>query len=122
MSQAHGGTDALRAEVRAWLEEHLSGRFASLRGAGGPGREHERYEERLTWNRHLAEHGWTCVGWPQAYGGRGLTLEEQVVFHEEYARADAPARVNHLGEELLGPTLIALGTDEQRARFLPGIR
>jgi len=118
----HAGTDALRAEVRAWLEEHLSGEFASLRGAGGPGREHERYQERLAWNRHLAEHGWTCVGWPQEYGGRGLTLEEQVVFHEEYARADAPARVNHLGEELLGPTLIALGTDEQRARFLPGIR
>jgi len=114
--------DALRAEIRTWLEQHLGGEYAALRGVGGPGREHEHFAERLAWNRHLAEHGWSCVGWPQEYGGRGLTLQEQVVFHEEYARADAPARVNHLGEELLGPTLIAHGTDEQRRRFLPGIR
>jgi alkylation response protein AidB-like acyl-CoA dehydrogenase len=114
--------DVLRAEIRAWLEEQLSGRFAGLRGAGGPGREHERFAERLAWNRHLAEHGWTCVGWPREYGGRGLSVAQQVVFHEEYARANAPARVNHLGEELLGPTLIAYGTGAQKERFLPGIR
>jgi alkylation response protein AidB-like acyl-CoA dehydrogenase len=114
--------DVLRAEIRAWLEVQLSGRFAGLRGAGGPGREHERFAERLAWNRHLAEHGWTCVGWPREYGGRGLSVAQQVVFHEEYARANAPARVNHLGEELLGPTLIAYGTGAQKERFLPGIR
>jgi alkylation response protein AidB-like acyl-CoA dehydrogenase len=113
---------AFRAEVRAWLEEHLSGDFASLRGLGGSGREQEAYDERLAWNRHLAEHGWTCVGWPTEYGGRGLSLMQQVIFHEEYARADAPSRVNHLGEELLGPTLIAFGSDAQKERFLPGIR
>lgn len=124
MSQASDSADldVLRAEIRAWLEEQLSGRFAGLRGAGGPGREHERFAERLAWNRHLAEHGWTCVGWPREYGGRGLSVAQQVVFHEEYARANAPARVNHLGEELLGPTLIAYGTGAQKERFLPGIR
>ncbi|MGY2875039.1 alkylation response protein AidB-like acyl-CoA dehydrogenase [Marmoricola sp. URHA0025 HA25] len=110
-----------RREVRAWLADHLVGEFASLRGLGGPGREHEAHDERLAWDRHLAEHGWTCIGWPEEYGGRGLSLEQQVIFHEEYARADAPGRVNHLGEELLGPTLIAFGTDEQKARFLPKI-
>ncbi|MGZ4455715.1 MAG: acyl-CoA dehydrogenase family protein [Nocardioides sp.] len=112
---------AFRAEVRAWLEEHLSGEFADLRGLGGAGRDHEALDERLAWNRHLAAHGWTCLGWPEEHGGRGLSLLRQVIFHEEYARAGAPARVNHLGEELLGPTLIAFGTPEQQARFLPPI-
>lgn len=113
---------AFRAEIREWLERNLTGEFVALRGLGGSGREHEAFEERLAWNRHLAAEGWTCVGWPVEYGGRGLSLAQQVIFHEEYARADAPARVNHLGEELLGPTLIALGTPAQRERFLPGIR
>jgi len=113
--------EAFRAEVRAWLEEHLGGDFAHLRGKGGPGREHEAHSERIEWDRHLARHGWTCIGWPREYGGRGLPLFQQVIFHEEYARANAPARVNHLGEELLGPTLIAFGSDEQKQRFLPRI-
>ena len=110
-----------REEIRTWLSEHLTGEWAALRGRGGPGREHEAHDERLAWNRHLAEHGWTAVGWPEEHGGRGLSLWQQVVFHEEYARADAPAGVNHLGEQLLGPTLIAFGTEEQRQRFLPEI-
>jgi alkylation response protein AidB-like acyl-CoA dehydrogenase len=110
-----------RAEVRGWLADNLVGDFAVLRGLGGPGREHEAHDERLAWDRHLAKHGWTCIGWPEEYGGRGLSLSQQVIFHEEYARANAPGRVNHLGEELLGPTLIAFGTDEQKARFLPKI-
>ncbi len=82
----------------------------------------EAYEERRAWNRHLAEHGWTCLGWPEEHGGRGLSLAQQAIFHEEYARAGAPETVNHLGEQLLGPTLIEFGTDEQKARFLPAIR
>lgn len=69
----------------------------------------------------MAAAGWTCVGWPKEYGGRGATLEQQVAFHEEYALADAPARVSHIGEQLLGPTLIAFGTPAQRERFLPRI-
>jgi alkylation response protein AidB-like acyl-CoA dehydrogenase len=114
--------EEFRAEARAWLAANLAGRFAGLRGAGGPGREHERYDERLAWNRHLAAAGWTCLGWPAEFGGRGATLARQVIFHEEYARARAPARVTIVGEELLGPTLIAFGTPEQQARFLPPIR
>src|SRR4051794_3313591 len=113
--------EAFRAEIRGWLEEHLTGRWAELKGLGGPGKEHEAIEERLAWNRHLAAHGWTGVGWPTEHGGRGLSLWQQVIFHEEYARSEAPARGNHLGEELLGPTLMAYGTPEQQARFLPKI-
>ncbi|WP_341242408.1 acyl-CoA dehydrogenase family protein [uncultured Nocardioides sp.] len=113
--------ESFRAEVRAWLQDHLTGDFAGLKGLGGPGRDHEAHDERLAWNRHLAAHGWTALGWPEEHGGRGLSLMQQVIFHEEYARADAPARVNHLGEELLGPTLIAFGTEEQKKRFLPPI-
>jgi alkylation response protein AidB-like acyl-CoA dehydrogenase len=114
--------EEFRAEVRAWLDASLSGEFAGLRGAGGPGREHERHAERLAWNRHLAAAGWTCLGWPAEHGGRGATLEQQVIFYEEYARSGAPARVSIVGEELLGPTLIKFGTPEQHARFLPPIR
>ncbi|MFB6569326.1 MULTISPECIES: acyl-CoA dehydrogenase family protein [Streptomyces] len=113
--------ESFRTEIRSWLRANLTGEFAALRGRGGPGREHEAFAERLAWERHMAAAGWTCVGWPVEYGGRGATLEQQVAFHEEYALADAPARVNHIGEQLLGPTLIAFGTDEQRARFLPEI-
>ena len=110
-----------RGHIRDWLETNLAGEFADLRGLGGPGREHEHFEQRLAWNRHLAAAGWTCVGWPEEYGGRGATLAQQVIFHEEYARSGAPARVGHMGEELLGPTLIAFGTPAQRDRFLPPI-
>ncbi|MCO6006480.1 acyl-CoA dehydrogenase family protein [Actinoallomurus purpureus] len=111
-----------RAEVRGWLEAHLTGEFAGARGLGGPGREHEGFDLRRAWERRLGEAGWTCLGWPKAYGGRDATLEQQVVFHEEYARANAPHRVGHIGEGLIGPTIIDFGTEEQRRRFLPPIQ
>ncbi|MFD4865663.1 acyl-CoA dehydrogenase family protein [Streptomyces sp. NPDC058412] len=114
--------EEFRTEVRSWLRAHLAGEFAALKGRGGPGREHEAFAERLAWERHMAAHGWTCLGWPVEYGGRGASVPQQIAFHEEYALADAPARVNHIGEQLLGPTLIAHGTEEQRRRFLPPIR
>jgi alkylation response protein AidB-like acyl-CoA dehydrogenase len=116
-----GGLAGFRRVVRDWLAGQLRGEFAALRGVGGPGREHEAFDERLAWDRHLAAAGLTCLGWPVEHGGRGASLEHRVVFAEEYARAEAPARVNHLGEELLGPTLIAFGTPEQQRRFLPEI-
>jgi alkylation response protein AidB-like acyl-CoA dehydrogenase len=110
--------EAFRQRFRGWLEQNLTGEFAPLRGQGGPGREHEHFEQRLGWNRHLAAGGWTCLSWPAAYGGQDASLARQVIFHEEYARSGAPARVGHMGEELLGPTLLAHGTPAQRDRFL----
>ncbi|HEV7420967.1 MAG TPA: acyl-CoA dehydrogenase family protein [Mycobacterium sp.] len=115
------GVQEFRAEVRQWLADNLVGEYAALKGLGGPGREHEAYEERLAWNQHLAKAGLTCLGWPEEHGGRGLSVAHRVAFYEEYAHADAPDKVNHFGEELLGPTLIAYGTPEQQKRFLPKI-
>ncbi|NUR60784.1 MAG: acyl-CoA dehydrogenase [Catenulispora sp.] len=114
--------EAFRAEVRDWLRANLTGEFAAAKGLGGPGREHEAFDVRVAWDRHLAAHGWTCLDWPKEHGGRAATVAQQVAFHEEYARAEAPVRVSHIGEQLLGPTLIAFGTEEQKRRFLPGIR
>ena len=113
--------EAFRAEVRAWLADNLTGEFAALVGTGGPGREHEHVELRQAWERRLGEGGWIGLGWPRDVGGRGASVEEQVVFHEEYARAGAPARIGHMGEQLAGPTIAAFGTQEQKDRFLPGI-
>src|ERR1700683_4337864 len=113
--------EEFRAEVRGWLADNLVGEFAALRGLGGPGREHEAFEERRAWNQHLAKAGLTCLGWPVEHGGRGLSTAHRVALYEEYAGADAPDKVNHFGEELLGPTLLAFGTTAQQARFLPRI-
>jgi alkylation response protein AidB-like acyl-CoA dehydrogenase len=110
--------DEFRRRVADWLAANVP---AELRGAGGPGREHEAFAERLAWNRRLAAAGWSCLGWPAAHGGRDAPLRQQMIFYEEYARSRAPARVAVVGEELLGPTLIAFGTPEQQRRFLPPI-
>ena len=115
------GEPDFRAAVRSWLAANLSGEFAPLVGTGGPGREHEFVPERMAWERRLGEAGWIGLGWPESDGGRGLPWSYQVIFYEEYARAGAPARVGHIGEQLLGPTLLMFGTAEQRTRFLPGL-
>src|SRR5215470_17883498 len=96
--------EAFRTEVRDWLGEHLRGEFAALGGAGGPGREHEGFEVRLAWERELGKGGWIGLDLAQEHGGRGAGLDRQVIWAEEYARAGAPARVNHMGEHLLAPT------------------
>ena len=113
--------EAFRRDVANWLAESLSGDLAVVRGRGGPGDEHALFEERLAWERRMGEGGWTCIGWPREHGGRGATLSQQVIFHEEYARAGGPGRLGHIGETLIGPTIIAFGTDEQKQRFLPPI-
>jgi alkylation response protein AidB-like acyl-CoA dehydrogenase len=113
---------AFRAEVAAWMKAHLTERFAPLFDRGHAGDGDALPELRKEWERELAAGGWTCPGWPAKYGGRGLSIAEQVTFQEEYARAGGPGRLGHIGEGLLGPTLIAFGTEEQKKRFLPPIR
>jgi alkylation response protein AidB-like acyl-CoA dehydrogenase len=115
------GDEAFRAEVRAWMAKNLTGRFEVLRHRGGAGDEDAFPALRKEWELELARGGWTCVGWPKEVGGRGMSVAQQIIFPEEYARAGGPGHLSHLSETLLGPTLIAYGTEDQKSRFLPGI-
>ncbi|WP_432075224.1 acyl-CoA dehydrogenase family protein [Streptomyces wuyuanensis] len=122
MDFAFGPDDtAFRHEARTWLETRLTGAFADAAGHGGPGGEHERARTRLAWERELGAGGWIGLGWDADHGNRRATLTQQVVWAEEYARSRAPARLGHIGENLLAPTLITHGDTDQQARFLPGI-
>jgi alkylation response protein AidB-like acyl-CoA dehydrogenase len=113
--------EAFRADARDWLTHQLTGDFATVRGRGGPGDEHALFEERLAWERALGAARWTCLSFPEEYGGRDATLLQQVIFYEEYARAGGPGRVGIIGEGLIGPTILHFGSDEQKRRFLPKI-
>ncbi|MER5460288.1 acyl-CoA dehydrogenase family protein [Streptomyces sp. NPDC002668] len=114
--------DTFRRDARAWLDTHLVGSHAEAARRGGPDSEHERVEARRAWERELGRGGWIGLGWDTgAYGNRQATLTQQVVWAEEYARAGAPGRVGHIGENLLGPTLVAYGSQEQQDRFLPAV-
>ena len=111
---------AFRDEVRTWLDEHLVGDFARHRGVGFSW-DDEAWDLRVAWDRELAAGGWLCMGWPEEFGGRNATVDEQLVFQLEYAAADPPYRATSQGQDLFGPTLLAFGTPEQKARFLPRI-
>ncbi len=113
--------EQFRQEIATWLKDNLTGDYEQLRFRGGPGDEHMFPEERKRWEQHMAQAGWLCVGWPKEYGGRALSINQQVIFYEEYARAGGPGLAGHIGAGLTGPTLIAFGTEEQKQRFLPGI-
>lgn len=110
--------ELFREQAAAWLEGALSGSFRDLRGASS---HTSMFERRRDWEHELGAAAWSCVGWPKEYGGRGATLAERVLFAEEYARARAPARIGHLGVELVGPTLLQYGSESQRRRFLEPI-
>jgi len=113
--------ERFRADARAWLSDRLDGPFEKVRGRGGPGDEHDLFDERCEWEQELGRDGWIGLGWPAEYGGRGASLVEQMIFYEEYARAGGPGRVGIVGEGLLGPTIVHFGDDAQKRRFLPGI-
>ncbi|HET8611863.1 MAG TPA: acyl-CoA dehydrogenase family protein [Sphingomonas sp.] len=110
--------EAFRAEAADWLAGQMAGEFRDIKGVLGLTVMAERRKE---WEQQLGRHRWSCIGWPSQWGGRDATLEQQVIFAEEYARSGAPGRIGHMGIELAGPTILAFGTEEQKARFLPGI-
>lgn len=107
--------EAFRAELRRWLRANLP---------PDPG-EHPSLDAEVAflraWQRRLAEGGWVGIHWPRAYGGRDASAVEHYILQEELAAARAPEIINRIGVNLVGPTLIAHGTDAQRRRFLPAI-
>ena len=104
---------AFRAEARAWLEANVpAAPLPSFDTAEG-------FELHRQWERRLHEGRWSAVSWPVEYGGRGADYIKWLIFEEEYYRAGAPGRVNQNGIFLLGPTIMEVGTEAQKARFLP---
>lgn len=106
---------AFRKQVRHWLEDHR------------PTVEFEPYyterglAQHLEWEQELIEAGWSAPGWPVEYGGRGLDAWSQLIYDEEYARLDLPERINKMGLIHGGPTVIAHGTAQQKADWVPKI-
>ena len=106
---------AFRDEARSWLKANVpSSLLPSMDTEAG-------FQAHRQWEHTLNDGRWAMVSWPQEYGGRGANLIEWLIFEEEYWRAGAPGRVNQNGIFLLGPTLMDLGTAEQKARYLPAM-
>ncbi len=110
--------ELFRAEIRAWLEENLPAHWTEPGFTMNPT---ERREFNEHWNQKLFAGGWICAGWPVEYGGKGLTLLQQVVLNEEFAKVGAPMRADFFGDTLVGPTILQWGTEEQKKEFIPGI-
>ncbi len=117
---------AARAEALAWLET-----VAKLRGEGdGDWRafrartdeeDAAQLERGKAWQRTKCDAGWAAIHWPVEYGGQGRTAIEAGVFAEEESRFDTTGNMFMIGIDMVGPTLIAHGTQEQKARFLPAM-
>ena len=105
-----------RERARAWLSANVPRSHRPAHGAGAAQFDRD-------WQRKMSEHGWAGVAWPKAFGGLGLSGLQQVIWYEELARARAPHYINTTYIALMhaGPTLIARGTDEQKAFHLPKI-
>jgi alkylation response protein AidB-like acyl-CoA dehydrogenase len=105
--------EAFRAEARAWLEANVPA------PALPSGDTREGFARHLEWEKRLFDARWAVVSWPEAYGGRGASLWEWLIFEEEYYRAGGPQRVTQNGIFLLAPTIFEFGTPEQRDHYLP---
>jgi alkylation response protein AidB-like acyl-CoA dehydrogenase len=109
---------AFRDQLRAWLHANVPADWERHRTED---EMQARFEFLRAWQKKVYQAGWAGIAWPKEFGGRGATLMEQVIFTEEMARAAAPPLANVLGLMLIGPTIIAFGTDAQKKRFLPHI-
>jgi len=105
---------AFRAEVRAFLEEHVTDEVRHSGHGIGAVRE-----ERMRWQKILHKKGWVAPAWPKQYGGVGWTETQRFIWSEELARADAPALMP-FGLAMVGPVIYTFGTEAQKKKFLPG--
>ena len=108
---------AYRERVRTWLEEHRA-EAPALRGEDAIEDEDERIAAHRAWQRRLAEAGFVGITWPEEYGGQGLGPLEQVIFNQELNRLGLPGIIDTIGVGMLGPTIIAHGSEEQKQRYL----
>jgi alkylation response protein AidB-like acyl-CoA dehydrogenase len=108
---------AFRDEFRAWLVANVPKDWSGWREKP----LEESFPYLRAWQRKLHEGRWVAVSWPEEYGGRSASLMQQAIFWEEMARVEAPPMANALGLGLIGPTIIAYGTDAQKKRFIPKI-
>src|ERR1700723_2903143 len=108
---------AFRDELRAWLATNAPKDWAEWREKP----LEESFPYLRAWQRKLHDGRWAAVSWPKEYEGRSATLMQQALFWEEMARVDAPPMVNALGLGLIGPTIIACGTETQKKRYIPKI-
>jgi len=106
-----------RDELRSWLEANVPKDWSEWREKP----IEESFPYLKAWQRKLYEGGWAAVSWPKEYGGRGASLMQQSIFWEEMSRVEAPPMANSLGLGLIGPTIIAYGTDAQKKHFIPKI-
>src|SRR6266446_10745906 len=114
--------EAFRREFRAWLEANLPTRSPADDAEGElVHSETWDWDFHLRWHKKMHAGGWVGISWPREYGGRGATLEQQVVYAEELARTNAPGLVNGIGIGLVGPTLMHWGNEEQKQRYIPRI-
>ncbi|HJV58260.1 MAG TPA: acyl-CoA dehydrogenase family protein [Methylomirabilota bacterium] len=109
---------AFRDALRAWLERHCPRDWEKTRQALG---REARAQALIDWQRRLHAAGYVGLHWPVAYGGRGGSVMEQVIFYEEMARARAPELANAIGLDMAGPALMVHGTEEQKRLHLPRI-
>jgi len=117
---------AFRTEVRTWLEQHAPVRTSDgPRGARATSLSGEAELEHVArcraWQRTLFDTGWAGITWPRAYGGRGGTPMQQVIFNQEQARFEADSGTFTVAIGMVGPTLIARGSEEQKERYLAKI-
>jgi alkylation response protein AidB-like acyl-CoA dehydrogenase len=107
---------AFREEVRAWIAANLPEDIRGRRGGAA------RFEEwGREWSAKLGEAGYAAISWPKEYGGGGAPFSHQAILLEELAKAQAPGHINVIGLGMAGPTIIARGNDEQKARHLSKI-